>query len=225
VSDDIRADDIHAHARLHIGGDPHSLPPDVTAHIEGCGACRKFRDETLMLDGRLRQALEIPLPQFRTQVTERAPRRYAMAASVLLGMLIVGGFWVFRPAPALAGEVVTHVLDEMGSWNMTEPVSDEDVKNTLRLAGVQFDSKMPIVYAMPCPFMGRRIAHLVVQTPHGPMTVMLLPHEHIESRRTFSKDGMRGVLVPAGAGGIAILSRDGAVPDAICDEIVSDVRW
>lgn len=219
------ADDVHAHARLHIGGDPHSLPPDVVAHLESCEACRRFRDETLMLDGRLRKALELPLHEFRAAPRAQPARRYAMAASFVLGLLLVGGFWLLRPAPALAGEVVTHVMDEMGSWDLTTPAAPDDVANTLRLAGVKFDSKLSIVYAMPCPFMGRRIAHLVVQTPQGPMTVMLLPHEHIEARRTFSQNGMRGVLLPAGEGGVAILTRDGRVPDAIADAVVNDVRW
>jgi hypothetical protein len=219
------ADDVHARARLHIGGDPHALPPDVAAHLEGCAACRQFRDETLMLDGRLRKALELPLHGFRTPARVQPARRYAVAASFVVGLLLAGGFWLLRPAPALAGEVVTHVLDEMGSWDKTTPAAPEDVAKTLQLAGVKFDSKLPIVYTMPCMFMGRRIAHLVVQTADGPMTVMLLPHEHIRSRRTFSENGMHGILLPAGEGGVAILARGGTVPDAIADEVLSDVRW
>ena len=82
-------------------------------------------------------------------------------------------------------------------------------------AGVQFDSPLPVVYAMACPFHGRRVAHLVVQTDHGPMTVMLLPHEKVRRRTEFSEDGLHGVLLPAGEGSVAVLSRDGAVPEAM----------
>ena len=74
--------------RLAIGGDPQNLPPDVAAHLATCADCSRFRDETLALDARLRAALELPLPQFRS----RAPpaRRFALAASVLLAV-VAGG--------------------------------------------------------------------------------------------------------------------------------------
>ena len=54
-----------AHARIAIGGEPHALPPEVTAHLATCAACRQFHAETLSLDGRLRAALELPLSNFR----------------------------------------------------------------------------------------------------------------------------------------------------------------
>ena len=212
------------HVRLQIGAEPQSLPPDVAAHLETCAACRQFRDETLLLDKRLRAALELPLHEFR-QAPAQPTRRYAIAASVMIGLLVAGGAWLFRPAPALAGDVVTHVLDEMTSWDMVDPLPPEAIAKTLGTAGVKFESRWPVVYAYPCPFQGRRIAHLVVRTEQGPMTVMLLPHEKIASKRSFSNNGMHGVLLPAGAGGIAVLTRTGDVPDAIADEIVSDVRW
>ena len=63
-----------AHARIAIGGEPHALPPEVTAHLATCAACRQFRAETLALDGRLRAALELPLSNFRKA---RRPRRAA----------------------------------------------------------------------------------------------------------------------------------------------------
>jgi hypothetical protein len=154
----------------------------------------------------------------------RPVRRYALAASVMLGLAIAGAMWIVLPQPALAGEVVEHVLHEPGSWD-GEAVSAGDVAAVLTAAGVEFDSKLPIVYAAPCPFRGRRIAHLVVQTASGPMTVMLLPHETVSRRREFSEEGMRGVLLPAGAGAVAVLARDGDVPAPIAEEIVRAVRW
>ena len=211
--------------RLAVGAEPQSLSADVAAHLATCAACSRFRDETLMLDRNLRAALELPLSEFR-RPANRPVRRYALAASVMLGLLVAGAMWVALPQPALAGEVAEHVLHEPGSWDATA-VSAEEVAETLKTAGVRFDSRLPIVYAYPCPFRGRRIAHLVVQTDNGPLTVMLLPHESVSRRREFAEDGMRGVLLPAGAGSVAVLAREGApeVPAALADEIVSAVRW
>jgi hypothetical protein len=211
------------HVRLAVGADPQHLAPDVEAHIAGCAECRRFRDETLALDGRLRAALELPLPEFR----RRAPpvRRYALAASVVLALLVAGGAWLFRPASALAGEVVAHVEDEADSWNAREPMPSAAIASVLATAGVEFDARMPVVYAYPCPFRGRRIAHLVVQTAQGPRTVMLLPHVQITRREKFSEDGLEGLLLPAGAGSVAVLARGTGVDAGEAEALVSAVRW
>ena len=86
---------------------------------------RSFRDETLAMEGRLKAALELPLHRFRkpAETSKAAPRRFALAASVVLALLVGGGAWLFRPQPALAGEVVEHVKHEPGSWQAHEPVS------------------------------------------------------------------------------------------------------
>jgi hypothetical protein len=211
-------------ARLHNGADPQHLPAEIAVHVEGCAACRRFREETLSLDGRVQAALELPLAQFRRAAVVRT-RRFAMAASVVLALLVAGGFWLFRPATALAGEVITHVEEEADSWNARDTVPPSQVQEIMRTAGAQFDSPYPVVYGYPCPFKGRRVAHLVVQTPRGTMTVMLIPHERVRRRTEFARDGMSGVLLPAGEGSVALLTRDGAVSDALADEIVSRVHW
>jgi hypothetical protein len=213
----------HREARLHIGADPHHLPADIAAHVEGCADCRRFRDETLALDGRLHAALDLPLAQFRRQNVRS--RRFALAASVVLALLVGGGFWLFRPATALAGEVAQHVEEEADSWNSHENLPASQVAEIMQKAGAQFESPYPVVYGYPCPFKGHRVAHLVVQTPRGTMTVMLIPHERVRRRTQIVRSGLSGVLLPAGSGSVALLTRDGAVPDELADEIVSRVHW
>lgn len=215
------------HARLHIGGEPHRLPADVEAHLSGCADCRRFRDETLSLDGRLRSALELPLESFRSpaRLAAPAPRRWALAASVVLAMFVGAGLWLLRPAPALAGEVAEHVQHEAFSWDLRAPLPAEELAAVLRQAGVEFDTSLPVVYAMACSFHGRRVPHLVVQTPGGPLTVMLLPQERTSKRTEFAEGGFRGVLLPAGAGSVAILSRGAPVPGDVSGQITAGVRW
>jgi hypothetical protein len=213
-----------AHARIAIGGEPHALPPEVTAHLTTCAACRQFHAETIALDGRLRAALELPLSNFR-KAAPAQPRRFALAASVVLAMLLGGSFWLFRPQNALADEVVDHVRHESGSWSAHEELSAAELADVLRLAGVAFDTSMPVVYAMACPFHGRRVPHLVVQTANGPMTVMLLAHEKVSERQEFSEGGFQGILLPAGEGSVAVLMQNGKVPDAVATQVLSEVRW
>jgi Protein of unknown function (DUF3379) len=211
-------------ARLAIGGDPHELSPELREHLATCAACTRFRNETLALEGRLRAALELPLVEFRKPAAAPAPR-FALAASVVLAVLIGGGFWLLKPQPALAGDVLEHVKHEAASWDAHEVLTPSQIADVLRTAGVQFDSSMPVVYASACPFHGRRVPHLVVQTADGPLTVMLLAHEKVSLRQEFSEGGFHGVLLPAGEGSVAVLARDGNVPDAAAEKLLSGVRW
>jgi len=209
-------------ARLHIGAAPHELPAEVTSHLAGCAECRRFHDETVSLDARVRSALEVPLSRFR----ERPPRtrRFALAASVVLALLVAGGAWLLNPQPALAGDVASHVIHEAGSWDKQQVLSGADIDAVLHQAGVKYDSSMPVVYAMACPFHGRQVPHLVVQTAEGPMTVMLLMHEKIAARSEFSEHGFRGVLLPAGDGAVAVLSRGAAPSESLQREIVAGIN-
>jgi hypothetical protein len=217
------ADDCR-HARIGIGGDPHQLPPELSAHVATCAACQQFLTETLALDGRVRAALELPIARFR-QGARPPARRLALAASMVLAMFAGGGFWLLSSKNALAGEVLEHVRHESGSWDSRDAQSPAALAAVLQAAGVGFDTSMPVIYAMACPFRGRAVPHLVVRTADGPMTVMLLAHEKVAARQEFSEEGYRGVLLPAGKGSIAVLMRNGAVPAAIEAELVSGVRW
>jgi hypothetical protein len=211
------------HARVVIGGDPHHLSAETNAHLRTCAACRQFHAETIGLDARLRAALELPLAKFRQPA--RPARRLALAASLLVAAIVAGSFWLVSPQPALAGEVLEHVRHEGGSWGAQTILSGTDLAQVLQKAGVEFDVSMPVVYAMACPFRGQRVPHLVVQTARGPMTVMLLAHEKVSARQEFSENGYHGLLLPAGEGSVAVLMRDGEVPEAIASQIVSGVRW
>jgi hypothetical protein len=206
-------------ARLMIGADPRAaLPTALAAHVEGCAACRRFRDETLALEGRLRAAFELPLQK---PVPRQAPlRRFALAASVALALFFGGAFWMLRPSSALAGEVVGHVEHEPSSWQAQIVLPESYVAEVLAAAGVNIDMKYPVVYATRCPFRGGFVPHLVVQTASGPVTVMVLAGEHVRDRMEFAEDGYRGVIVPAGNGAVAVIARGETDPSEVAANVV-----
>jgi hypothetical protein len=206
-------------ARLMIGADPRgALPPALAAHVEGCEACRRFRADTLALETRLQAALELPLQQ---PVPRQLPvRRFALAASVALALFFGGAFWMLRPSSALAGEVVEHVEHEPSSWQAEVVLPESYVAGVLAEAGVKIDMKYPVVYATRCPFRGGFVPHLVVQTDSGPVTVMVLARERVRERTEFAEGGYRGVIVPAGDGAIAVITRWEIDPAEVAAEVV-----
>jgi hypothetical protein len=215
-------------ARLSIGAEPGSTGPALEDHLLACPACRQFREEMRALDGTIRRALE-RAPEPLTVQRRTAPtvwRQWALAASVALAMFAVLAVWVLRPSDTLARDVVAHVQAEPESWLATQHVDAQAIEAALRGAGVELNiTSDRISYAQSCWFRGHYVPHLVVNTAQGPATVMILNHEQVRARHTFHEAGMSGVIVPAGAGSIAVLTRGGGHVDQVAGQMEQDVRW
>jgi hypothetical protein len=215
-------------ARLQIGADPSATSPALEEHLLTCPACARFRQEMRGLDTEIRRALAEPpaIVGHRRRPSKPLWREWALAAGVLLAMTALVGVWLLRPSDTLARDVVTHVQGEPESWFATQHVSSNEIATALRGAGIELElTSDRITYAQSCWFRGHYVPHLVVQTAQGPTTVMILRHEHVSARRSFQENGMTGIIVPAGAGSIAVLARGGGDLDAVAGQMKRDVRW
>jgi Protein of unknown function (DUF3379) len=215
-------------ARLQIGAQPGATSPALEEHLQSCAACARFREETRSLDARIGRALERPPEAAGRRSAARPPlwRQWALAASVVLAMFAVLGVWLLRPTDTLAHEVVAHVQGEPESWLATQQLSAQGIGEALRRSGVALEvTSDKVTYAHSCWFRGHYVPHLVVQTARGPATVLILRHEHLDARRSFHEAGMSGVIVPAGAGSIAVLARGSGEVDDVASQMQRDVRW
>ena len=140
--------------------------------------------------------------------SQKQSRLFAVAASVAAALTVALTLWISRPPESLAAEIVTHVEGEANSWSRTQPVGTERLEAVLRKSGVKLGTGMdPVVYAQSCWFRGHFVPHFVVMTNQGPVTVMILMHEHVPAAQEFKEDGFTGLLVPARSGSIAVMSR------------------
>jgi len=215
-------------ARLAIGADPEAAGGELEEHLRGCDACRAFQDEMRSLDADIRRALAEP-PDVRSVPARRVTRpwrEYALAAGVVLAVAAATLVWLLRPTDSLARDVVAHVRAEPDSWLSTINVSAGSIDHALKSSGVGLDlASDKIVYAQSCWFHGHYVPHLVVQTTQGPVTVLILRHEHVKARDEFREGGMTGVIVPAGDGSIAVLARGRGPVPAIAAELRQEVHW
>ncbi len=230
----------HEHARLLIGSDPHSVPPDLSEHLASCPECAQFQREMNALDGNIRRALEqgpigvetaiasvTPITRARDTRLRRGANiwsRLALAASV--AVVSVVAVWALLPSETLAQAVVAHVEHEPNSWTSKQPAPAAEVKEALAKAGVALDmSSNDVMYARTCLFRGHWVPHLVVSTARGPVTVLILTHEKTKERTSFHEDGMSGVITPAPRGSIAVLAQGNESVDAIAQQVQKSVRW
>jgi hypothetical protein len=214
-----------------IAADPKSAAAEHAAHLRECPACAAYADEMRELDQRLLAAMRLPVPPSVLEAPvpepdaatvtpiaaarrERVPRpmfsRFALAASVAVACIVGGVLWGAYPRETLAAAVVEHMAEEPDAWRTTATVLPEQVQRVMVGAGVRLrPGTMDVTYASFCEFRGRGVPHLVVRSPNGPVTVMVLPAEKSRGRRAFDEGGYRGVIVPAERGAIAVLARDG----------------
>ena len=155
-----------------------------------------------------------------------------MAASVLLALVVAGGLWLSAPGPSLAADVVTHMAGEPQAWKRTDvPVPTPELLDVLRNSRLRLGSGAGVVsYAASCEFRGHRVPHLVVQTESGPVTVMVLVHEHVPKTVQFDEQGYRGVIVPVpGHGSLAVLTRGPATDlntvEHIAARVLDSIVW
>jgi hypothetical protein len=231
--------------RRSMLADPSDPDRELLEHRDGCRECTEFTGKLLSFEARLNRALRVTLPAeqpaaqpvpLRAKAVPRAVayRRgtLAMAASVLLAVVVAGVLWVAAPGSSLAADVVTHMGGEPGSWLQTEvPVDSSELQSVLRGSHVRLAAGAGLVsYAASCAFRGHHVPHLVIQTESGPITVMVLVHEHVQKPVRFDEQGYRGVIVPvAGHGSLAVLthgpSTDLKTVELIAAQVLNSITW
>jgi hypothetical protein len=231
----------HDEARLAIGADPGAVSAPLAEHLARCPQCAQFQEQMRRMDQDLTRLLNAPLPQpADTRVLQlpvrpghpAAPARagsglLALAASLVVAVGVGILLWTLRPQPSLAAGVIGHVALEPGSWSSVAPMTAAATDQVLRGAGVSIDTAdTTVTYARSCLFDGHWVPHLVLRTPQGPVTVMVLRQEHVRARQTFRQNGYSGVLVPTPSGGtLAVLAQGEPDLDAVSRMLDSHLHW
>ncbi len=225
----------HTHYRAAILADPHNTDAELRAHRDACVECRAYTEQLLKFESRLERALGVsiaseadvlPFEHKRGNAARRPRRWMALAASVLLGAAIVGGVWLTLPQSSLAAAVVAHMAGEPEAWRRTDvAVPKPELEDVLKDSKLRLKPDAGIVsYASSCTFRGYKVPHLVVQTPSGPVTVMVLVHESVRRPTQFDDQGYRGTIVPVpGHGSIAVLMRDSGIGASQVERIAARV--
>ena len=224
----------HTRYRAAVMADPRDPDAELRAHREACPECRAYTEQLLKFDARIERALRVAMPAAaevlpfarKSRSFTGARRWLAVAASVLLAAAIAGGVWLTLPQRSLAAAVVAHMAGEPEAWQRTDIAVDAPaLEHALKDSNLRLKPGAGIVsYATSCPFRGHRVPHLVVQTPAGPVTVMVLVHEPLRKSMQFDEQGYRGTLVPVpGHGSLAVLMQDSGITSAEVARIAAQV--
>jgi len=213
-------------------------------HLSVCAECQAFRTEMLSLNVKIARAMQIDAPELSipelptvdaanvVPLTARAPLSkptwLALAATVMLAAVI--GFRMFGfgvSYDSLAEEVLAHLDHEPAALR----VSNTAVTNA-RLVKVvppniaRMDHSAGLIsYAQSCKINGKQVPHLVIQGEHGPVTILLMPEEAVAEAISLDGENVHGVILPVGAGSIAIIGARDEKLERIEKSVMNSVMW
>ena len=199
-----------------ILADPRRLGAEAAGHTGECAGCREFLARTLDEEALLGRALRIAAPEgLHARILDRAAaarsrvRWLALAASVLVAVAIALAVdWTRNDELALAGidfvvfeeaQSITDAAPTPTDWNVLVRVSRE--------MGVSLPEQLgEMHYVCVYPFAAGAAHHLLVKTPLGKVTVLLIPDRPLASRAAGAAYGLKAAVLPAARGSIVIIS-------------------
>lgn len=206
--------------RRQLLADPRGLDQAALEHRDACPDCAGHFARVLQLESELESAVRLPVPDGladRILLKHRLSRWgtggwFALAAGLLLaaGLALLLPSVSYQKNPALAA--IDHVLEDEAK----EVFSGQgiDPGRLPALAG-QLGVRVPldrvqVRYAGPCPFGGSTGYHVVLGTPFGKATLLLMPDKPLASRIVSSGQGLSAVAAPARRGSYALIAAAGS---------------
>jgi hypothetical protein len=214
--------------------DLRRLPSSAQTHLEHCAACQTFAarmrevdeavagtlNEVAVPDG-LSERILLTIPGRRTSSWPQ----WALAASIVLGLAFTLALPILRADPGLARAALAHVEEEPDALTARQQVAAPAVATALASVGAQLRGDIgQVTYLGSCPLPGGEGRHLVVTSPYGRYSLILMPAQTKHRRQ--AEDGMHAAVAkPAARGTYAIVAS--ATPDLMRIERLLDqqVAW
>ena len=228
--------------REAIAADP-SATFEGADHAGTCEACAAFTAEMQALDAKIAKALAFDTPDLAmpdlppieddnvvslpVRSRNRAPSWIAIAASFAIAA-IIGVQFIEEPSQfdSLSDEILAHLEHEPEAFVVTDvPVPEARLSDVMHSGVGTLDRNVGLItYAQTCPINGK-IPHLVIQGEKGPVTLLLMPDEKIDTAELIEGDNVNGVILPVGDGSIAIIGERDEDLALIDDRVIDSVEW
>jgi len=219
--------------RRLILANPRERTRELEAHMAQCTSCNELAREVENFEGRIQEAVLVPVPEalaervlLRQELRGRSRyRAWALAASLVAALGL--GIYFY---PFIVGEEPVQVASSLGTSHpavkaivhvrQDEPRMLEQSRGVdpvaVRAAFTRRGLNVPgggttVVYFDKCPMTGGAGEHVVLQTPFGQVTLILMPYQTFASRLVVADRDKAAILALARAGGSYILVADSPI--------------
>ncbi|MDH3639686.1 MAG: DUF3379 domain-containing protein [Gammaproteobacteria bacterium] len=211
--------------------EPATSTDAYVTHRRTCDECRRFAEGIDVIDGKLQNAMRVPVPEnLTTRIKLRQilgdehkkrgsrPWQWALAASVFLTVTL-SGFFAYqiraahRYAEAVQVAAIEHVEnyhDHMilgGAPGAGAPPQEQFQQVMATFGGRVTGTMAPVERVFICAMNKRPIAHAELPGASGIVTVLYVTGERLAEATEFAGDTYKVMLVPAGSGNLVVLGR------------------
>jgi hypothetical protein len=210
--------------------DPRHQTREQEAHRADCAACAALVEEVQRFDAAIHQAASVRVPEglaekvlLRRKVRSSA-RAGAWALAASLAIAVGAGLFYWTQGPFVHETVHVHApgrdhpaVAAIGHVLYEEPRMLEENRGVdpvaMRAAFMRLGLNVPangttVLYFDKCPMMGGAGHHVVLQTPFGQVTLILVPDQPFASRVVVEDRNKTAIASPAGSRGYYILIAD-----------------
>ena len=185
--------------------------------------------KAIMIDVAVPEGLEARI-KLRHSLQQRqfASRFWKRSCALAAGLIIAAGVVILLilPRDGLQDAVLAHVYHELHHLIEQNSVTDARLQSVLSTAGGRLAREFDRVnYAGTCQIRHREGVHLVLKGRVGPVTVLLMPGEHIARRDVIEDARFKGIIVPTPNGSMAILGESGEPLQDIELKVLSAIVW
>jgi len=229
--------------RRAIYADPNTQDAEVLAAQRQDVSKQKFAKDISLLDARIKQALEVPVPNdlcnklilrqtlASHQVQKRKTRFHlALAASVAIVGGLILNFMQFSNAYHTLGDyALAHVYYEKDSIanNANDQVTLTSLNKKMAAFDGNFSKKLgKLLFADYCRFDGMKSLHLVYQGKTSPVTVFIVPkNEQLGLSTAFNDEQLFGSSMEFKDNNIIIVADKNESLDVWQKNISETVSW
>lgn len=202
-----------------LNADPRELSDSARAHAENCPACTRRLVRQMSLEARINAALQVTPSlgmEDRILFKIRAGRQQrqqlvAVVSTVIIGLTAVMGLsWSLSQSSSgptdIAAIAVEHVLQEPQHLNETVHTPPDKLRGLFALVGARTHGNLPVTYANYCDLPNGKGGHVVLETSHGRVTLMLIPNGRTRVTQRRIQNGMIVEVFKARRGSYSLVS-------------------
>jgi hypothetical protein len=219
---------------------PQHPGPVALEHEAACPDCARFYLDLRQQEEALYQALSIPVPEgladrvlllARPRLINRfgPPRVWLPALAATLVLALGLAFMAPRgmSPETLAAGVIAHVRHEPEVLAAEQRVPMAKlVRAFARSGGDLMSEPAQVSYAGRCPLPGGGHGeHIVLKTPQGKVTLILMPSKPVTAALRLFKDGLNVSVLPAGEGSLALVAESEPLVRSTESALLRAVRW
>ncbi len=228
---------------------PNNQAPQFLQKKQQSHFNNRFTHEQQVFDQQLTQTLNISIPenlaerlvlsqqlnQHTQQLNQHTQQKKtwinrAIASAAAIFIIIISSQLLFMPSSInsqkLAQQVITHIHEDTHALNTQTDIAKSSIDTMLAPYGGKLTGPIGNVsFLGHCIVGGQTGVHIVLKTPKGLVTVILLPQQSINEPAELVDNDYKGILYPTQKGSIAIVAEHSQLVSDTQLKIKQNLSW